>query len=103
MIHIGNVSYPAGRHRRNSEEVEPPSIGLSKTIEDTLGFRLGRYKTGTPPRLLRKTIDFSCLPVQKSQDQLWFSFSNEFNRVPYPNPFLDSYITQTNERSHSIV
>lgn len=50
MIHIGNVKYPAGRHRRDSDQVEAASISLSSTI-NRLGFKLGRCKTGTPPRL----------------------------------------------------
>lgn len=60
VIHIGNVKYPAGRHRRDSDEVEPASIGLSETI-NKLRFRLGRCKTGTPPRLHIESIDFSPL------------------------------------------
>lgn len=63
MIHIGNVKYPAGRHRRDSDEVEPASIGLADTIAK-IGFRLGRCKTGTPPRLHIGSVDFSGLEVQ---------------------------------------
>lgn len=58
VIHIGPISYPAGRHRRDSSEVEPASISLSDTIK-RLQFRLGRCKTGTPPRLLLDSIDLS--------------------------------------------
>lgn len=76
VIHIGNVSYPAGRHRRDSAEVEPPSIGLSSTISETLGFKLGRYKTGTPPRLHLKSVNFTSLVAQHSQHNLWFSYVN---------------------------
>jgi len=63
MIHIGNVSYPAGRHRRDSDDVEPASIGLSNTI-NKLGFKLGRCKTGTPPRISLNSINFSNLVRQ---------------------------------------
>lgn len=65
IIHIGNVSYPAGRHRRDSDEVEPASIGLSSTI-NRLGFALGRCKTGTPPRLTLESINFAPLSRQIS-------------------------------------
>jgi tRNA uridine 5-carboxymethylaminomethyl modification enzyme len=51
LIHEGPEQRPAGRHG------EPPSIGLAESIRD-LGFKVGRLKTGTPPRLDRKSIDF---------------------------------------------
>jgi tRNA uridine 5-carboxymethylaminomethyl modification enzyme len=51
LIHLGPEQRPAGRHG------EPPSISLSESIRD-LGFEMGRLKTGTPPRLDRRSIDF---------------------------------------------
>lgn len=62
--------------------MEPASIGLSETIKK-LGFKLGRCKTGTPPRLNIDTIDFTGLTTQPSEKDLWFSFNNEFNRKKY--------------------
>ena len=73
MIYIGDQKYQAGRHRRDSDEVEPASYGLSATIH-RLGFKLGRCRTGTPPRLLLNSIDFSELTEQPSQTNQWFSY-----------------------------
>ncbi|MCX5859292.1 MAG: FAD-dependent oxidoreductase, partial [Proteobacteria bacterium] len=61
LIHIGLSSRPGGRMG------DPPSDRLGDSLRD-LGFRLGRFKTGTPPRLFRDTIDFSGLPPQLGDD-----------------------------------
>ena len=74
MIHVGRERYPAGRVG------EEPSVGLSKTLE-RFGFRLGRLKTGTPPRLDGRTIDWKNLEIQDG------------DRPPVPFSFLTSEIT----------
>src|SRR5215472_14035182 len=61
LIHIGEEKIAAGRVG------EAPAIGLSRTL-DRLGFRLGRLKTGTPPRLDGRTIDWAGLDVQEGDD-----------------------------------
>ncbi len=78
---------------------EKPSLGLSPRLRD-LGLNTGRLKTGTPPRLDRKTIDFSGLEVAPGDAQLeWFSFlPNRPVRPQYP-----CHITRTNARTHQII
>jgi tRNA uridine 5-carboxymethylaminomethyl modification enzyme len=79
MIHIGRKSYPAGRHLRDSPEVEAPSVGLAYTFKK-LRFPMGRATTGTPPRLDSNTIDYSRTARQGSDEQIQpFSFVHEYN------------------------
>ncbi|KAF2434740.1 tRNA uridine 5-carboxymethylaminomethyl modification enzyme GidA [Tothia fuscella] len=93
-IHIGLAAYPAGRMG------EAATFGLSKSLRDA-GFKLGRLKTGTPPRLDRKTIDFSVLTVQPGDEPPTpFSYLNE--RVQVVDQ-LDCYATYTNLDTHAII
>src|SRR6185369_12768190 len=62
LIHIGETKIPAGR-MKIEEGVEAPSIGLSKTLYG-FGLKMGRLKTGTPPRLDGRTINWSILEEQ---------------------------------------
>ena len=92
-IHIGLISMPAGRLG------DAPAIGLSQSLT-SLGISLGRLKTGTTPRLLRRSIDFSGLARQGSDDPLpQFSF---FGPKP-PMPQTDCYVTWTNPEAHAII
>ena len=79
LIHIGETKIPAGR-MKIAEGVEAPSIGLSRTLYG-LGLRMGRLKTGTPPRLDRETIDWASLEMQQGDDP------------PSPFSFLTTKIT----------
>lgn len=93
LIHIGLDNFMAGRAG------EFPSIGLSDSLR-SLGFKMGRLKTGTPPRLDSKTIDFSKTEVQFGDDPPTpFSFRTE----KILNPQLPCYITYTNRETHKII
>lgn len=93
-IHVGLQSYPAGRLD------EAATFGLSKSLR-TAGFRLGRLKTGTPPRLNRDTIDFGELEVQYGDSPPSpFSYLNGSVSVVDQ---LTCSITHTNDATHRIV
>ena len=93
-IHIGLEAFPSGRMG------EAATVGLSKSLREA-GFSLGRLKTGTPPRLDRKTIDFSKLQVQPGDDPpVPFSYLNE--RVTVEKQ-LDCWSTHTNLAAHEII
>jgi len=93
LVHIGLTHFPAGRMG------DPPSIGLSESLKK-LGFRMGRLKTGTTPRLGGHTIHFSKLtPQYGDENPIPFSFSTEKiekDQVP-------CYITYTNSTTHEII
>jgi len=93
LIHVGLKHHSGGRYN------EPASIDLAKNLKE-LGFSLMRFKTGTCPRLDKKTIDFSKLTIQYGDEQPKpFSFSTEKiiqKQVP-------CYITYTNEKTHKII
>lgn len=93
LIHIGLENFYSGRAG------EFPSMGLSDSLRE-LGFRIGRLKTGTPPRLDAKTIDFSKTEVQYGDDPpIPFSHSTE----KITNPQLPCFITYTNKKTHQII
>lgn len=92
LIHIGELQLRAGR------SAEFPSEGLSASLK-RLGFELGRLKTGTPPRLNGRTIDYSKCSPQPSEEAFPFSYRTEKVERPTVNCFL----TRTNERTHQII
>lgn len=93
LIHIGEEKIPAGRVG------EEPAIGLSLTLE-RLGFNLGRLKTGTPPRLDGKSIDWAGLEAQPGDDPPP-PFSTLTDRIT--NPQIDCAITYTTADVHRII
>ncbi len=93
LVHVGLEHYGAGRAG------EFPSIGLSDSLA-SLGFRMGRLKTGTPPRLDANSIDFSKTVAQHG-DNLPVPFS--YRTTEIKNPQLPCYITYTNEETHKII
>lgn len=93
LVHVGMSNFPAGRMG------DPPSVALSQNLAE-LGFRVGRLKTGTTPRLNGATIDFSNLEVQHGDETPHpFSFSTDsITRQQVP-----CYVTYTNEETHRII
>jgi len=93
----------AGRFLRNEEGVEPASMGLAASLR-RLNFPIDRLRTGTPPRLDGKTIDYTGLEIQESDEQIqWFSYVNEFNDMTPVNKLIKCFITRTNEEAHEVV
>jgi tRNA uridine 5-carboxymethylaminomethyl modification enzyme len=95
-IHIGLDAYPSGRMG------EAATHGLSKSLRQA-GFQLGRLKTGTPPRLDKKSIDFTSLEVQPGDSPPSpFSYMNKTVQVGDEGQ-LNCWMTHTNEASHEII
>ena len=93
LIHIGEEKIVAGRMN------EQASMGLSATMV-RIGFRLGRLKTGTPPRLDGRTIDWASLESQPADDEP-VPFSLMTGRIV--NPQVDCGITRTTPQTHEVV
>jgi tRNA uridine 5-carboxymethylaminomethyl modification enzyme len=93
LVHIGHIAIPAGRAG------EFPSIGLADQLAE-LHLDLGRFKTGTPPRLLKSSIDFSCFEEQKPEPpQRLFSIFSDKASLPQQSCFMG----YTNLNSHTII
>ena len=93
LIHVGDKKIPAGRIG------EKATYGLSKTFKK-FGFNLGRMKTGTPPRIAKKSINFKKLKRQDSDKKIIpFSFMNKFIKIKQ----IPCFITQTNQKTHKII
>lgn len=96
LIHIGLKNFPAGRMG------DAASGSLARWYRE-IGFEVGRMKTGTVPRLDGKTIDYSSLEPQYSDDPpALFSFANAHKKKP-DLPQLPCYITYTNEQTHAVI
>ncbi len=93
LIHIGEKKIPAGRID------EAPAVGLSRTLAK-LNFALGRLKTGTPPRLDGRTIDWSALEMQSGDDPPE-PFSLLTTQIE--NPQIQCAITRTTNATHNII
>jgi tRNA uridine 5-carboxymethylaminomethyl modification enzyme len=93
LIHIGDERTPAGRYD------EKPSTGLSEQLEK-YNFKIGRLKTGTPPRLDSRTINYENLEEQFADDDpYFFSFLTKKNT----NKQVSCRMTYTNEKVHKII
>ena len=94
LVHVGLQNYSAGRAG------DPPSISLAARLRE-IGLPAGRLKTGTPPRIDGRTIDYSVMTIQPGDDPVpVFSFLG--NAAQHPAQ-LPCWITHTNERTHDII
>ena len=94
LMHVGSVKTPGGRVS------EPPATGITEQLQ-ALGFTVGRMKTGTPPRLDERTIDFSqCIRQDGEQDFHHFSF---MPGVSSTLPQRPCWIVHTNEQVHEVL
>lgn len=93
LIHIGETQFAGGRAG------DKPSVGLSACLEQH-GFRVSRLKTGTPPRLNKRSIDFSQLEEQPPEEGIRFSYDDEaYERLPQ----VSCWITYTSEKTKEII
>lgn len=94
LVHVGLQNYSAGRAG------DPPSISLAARLRE-IGLPAGRLKTGTPPRIDGRTIDYSVMTVQPGDNPVpVFSFLGNVAQHPAQLP---CWITHTNERTHEII
>ncbi len=94
IIHIGQMNHSGGRAG------DPPSNELAKRLRD-LPFRVGRLKTGTPPRIDRASIDFSVMQEQPGDDPVpVFSYIGSPDQHPTQVP---CHITYTNQQTHELI
>ena len=94
LMHVGRVQTPGGRVS------EPPAHGITEQLA-ALGFTVGRMKTGTPPRLDERTIDFSqCIKQEGEKDFHHFSY---LPGVTSELPQRPCWIVHTNEKVHEVL
>ncbi|HCM42277.1 MAG TPA: tRNA uridine-5-carboxymethylaminomethyl(34) synthesis enzyme MnmG [Candidatus Omnitrophica bacterium] len=93
LIHIGETNYEGGRRD------EPPAVGLSDSLRKN-GIELVRFKTGTPPRLLHPSIDWSVTEEQKG-DEPPRPFS--FRTTHIPQKQISCYLTHTSAETHALI
>jgi glucose-inhibited division protein A len=94
LVHVGMKNYSAGRAG------DPPAISLAARLRE-IGLPAGRLKTGTPPRIDGRTIDYSVMTIQPGDDPVpVFSFLGNAAQHPAQMP---CWITHTNERTHDII
>lgn len=93
LLHIGETNYSGGRAG------DQPAVGLSASLEK-LGLTLGRLKTGTPPRINKRSIDYSQTEEQPGEDGVRFSFDDEgIPRLPQ----VSCHITYTTQKTKDII
>ncbi len=94
MIHIGDVSYSSG----------PDGVAASNKLTDilkNLGIKVNRFKTGTPARVNKRSLDFDKMQVQEGDEEIVpFSLEDDFSK---DDNQLPCYLTYTNEKTHQII
>ncbi|UCA11612.1 tRNA uridine-5-carboxymethylaminomethyl(34) synthesis enzyme MnmG [Aeromonas enteropelogenes] len=94
LIHIGMENYKGGRAG------DPPSIALAQRLRE-MPLRIDRLKTGTPPRIDARSVDFSVMQAQHGDDpRPVFSLIGDASQHPRQVP---CYVTHTNERTHDVI
>ncbi len=94
LCHIGEQKIQAARHG------DQPATGLTESLRQ-LGFRIGRFKTGTTPRIDKKSVDLSRLTEVPSEPCPPFSYLHD--ALSPPRPLLPCWQTSTNERTHAVI
>jgi tRNA uridine 5-carboxymethylaminomethyl modification enzyme len=94
LCHIGEQKIRAARFG------DQPSVGLTESLRQ-LGFRIGRFKTGTTPRIDKKSVDLSKLQEVPSEPCPPFSYLHD--ALNPPRPLLPCWQTATNERTHAVI
>lgn len=92
LLHIGQTNFSGGRGG------DKAAMGLSPSLE-ALGFRLGRLKTGTPPRINRRSIDFTKCEEQPGDEGVRFSYDEPEERMPQ----IPCHITYTTPETHEVI
>ncbi len=93
LMHIGQIDFPGGRSG------DFPSNNLSNSLKN-LGFKIERLKTGTPPRIHKRSIDFSKLEAQYPDDYVRFSFDDVVQNL---NRKVPCYISYTTKKTKEII
>lgn len=93
LLHIGETNFSGGRAG------DKPSVGLSPCLE-AHGLKLGRLKTGTPPRVNKRTIDFSQAEEQPPEEGIYFSYDHEEFERPRQ---ISCWITYTSEETKALI
>ena len=92
VIHIGEQTISGGRAG------DKPSIGMSNSLQE-LGFLLGRLKTGTPPRIHKRSVNFSVMEEQPGDPNVFFSYDEKMHNLPQ----VSCYITYTTEKTKEVI
>lgn len=92
LLHIGQTNFSGGRGG------DKAAMGLSPCLE-SLGFQLGRLKTGTPPRINKRSVDFSKCEEQPGDEGVFFSYDEPEIRMPQ----VPCHITYTTPETHEVI